>query len=414
MRLLLSAYACEPGRGSEPGVGWNWALELARLGHDVWTLTRANNRESIENALRTTPDVGRLRFLYYDLPQPMLWIKRSPPGLYAYYFLWQIGAYRTARRAHELQHFEHVLHVTIGSYRMPSFMGELEIPFTFGPVGGGETTPKRLREGYGPRGRLGDSCRDLMNAWVRHDPLMNRTFSRAQRILVKTDETARWIHDRHQAKIHQHFEVGVRSRAEDGSHDLKSNTLGPFRILYVGRLLYWKGIHLGLRAFSEHLKKHPDSTLTLVGAGSDETRLKRLATSLGIDGAIRWMPWIEQSELASIYHDHDAFLLPSLHDSSGNALLEAMSYGLPVICLELGGPGVLIDSACGRVIPARQRSESEVIGDLAEALDELGSDDDMRSRLSRGALAAAQARTWRRAVGSAVALIQKTPSRPTG
>ena len=51
MRLLLSAYACEPGRGSEPGVGWNWAIALAALGHDVWVLTRANNRDRIEQAL---------------------------------------------------------------------------------------------------------------------------------------------------------------------------------------------------------------------------------------------------------------------------------------------------------------------------------------------------------------------------
>ena len=47
MRILAFAYACEPGRGSEPGAGWSWARMLAGLG-ETWVVTRANNREAIE------------------------------------------------------------------------------------------------------------------------------------------------------------------------------------------------------------------------------------------------------------------------------------------------------------------------------------------------------------------------------
>ena len=50
MKILVSAYACEPGKGSEPGAGWLWARAAARR-HEVWVLTRANNREAIEAAL---------------------------------------------------------------------------------------------------------------------------------------------------------------------------------------------------------------------------------------------------------------------------------------------------------------------------------------------------------------------------
>ena len=48
MKLLISAYACEPGLGSEPGAGWNCVRQAARF-HEVWVLTRENNREPIEN-----------------------------------------------------------------------------------------------------------------------------------------------------------------------------------------------------------------------------------------------------------------------------------------------------------------------------------------------------------------------------
>ena len=50
LRVLVSAYACEPGRGSEPGVGWHWVREIARF-NEVWVITRMNNRKAIETAL---------------------------------------------------------------------------------------------------------------------------------------------------------------------------------------------------------------------------------------------------------------------------------------------------------------------------------------------------------------------------
>ena len=50
MKVLLSAYACEPNKGSEPAVGWNWALALTRRGYDVHVITRSNNRAPIKQA----------------------------------------------------------------------------------------------------------------------------------------------------------------------------------------------------------------------------------------------------------------------------------------------------------------------------------------------------------------------------
>jgi len=77
MRILLSVYGCEPHHGSEPGVGWNWALELQRQGHDVVALTRTNNRPQIEDFFVREPSAPRPKFIYYDLPEPWLYLKRK-------------------------------------------------------------------------------------------------------------------------------------------------------------------------------------------------------------------------------------------------------------------------------------------------------------------------------------------------
>src|SRR6185436_1448985 len=89
LKVLMSAYACEPGKGSEPEVGWQWALQMARF-HDVTVLTRANNRPAIETALRELEGKQPLpRFVYHDRSDALLEVKRLLGSVQLYYLLWQ-------------------------------------------------------------------------------------------------------------------------------------------------------------------------------------------------------------------------------------------------------------------------------------------------------------------------------------
>ena len=89
LRVLISAYACEPNKGSEPGIGWNMTKQIARY-HEVWIITRANNRSVIEEDLKKKP-LPNVHFCYYDLPFWCGFWKKAYGGLYLYYYLWQIG-----------------------------------------------------------------------------------------------------------------------------------------------------------------------------------------------------------------------------------------------------------------------------------------------------------------------------------
>lgn len=94
--ILISAYACEPDKGSEPGAGWNWAVEIAKY-HSVTVITRTNNRDSIEKELAVHPR-SNMKFLYYDLPDSIRRWKKGQKGIQLYYTLWQAGAYRCAKK----------------------------------------------------------------------------------------------------------------------------------------------------------------------------------------------------------------------------------------------------------------------------------------------------------------------------
>ncbi len=383
MKVLLSAYACEPGKGSEPGVGWMWARGLARLGHEVWVLTRANNRSPIEAA--APPQADRLHFLYYDLPAWARWWKRGARGVRLYYLLWQWGAYRYAREIHARERFDRVHHVTFVSVRQPSFMGRLGAPFVFGPVAGGESAPWRLRLGCGWRGLALDALRDAANALVRIDPLMVATFRTAERIYVTSEQTRALIPRRFRHKAEVELAIGWDGESAASPATGGDNPTGPLRALCVGRLLYWKGLHLGLAAFRRLLDSHADARLTIVGDGAGEARLKRLAARLGIAGNVEWVPWLARDELLALYARHDVLLYPSLHDSGAMVVLEALAAGVPAICLDLGGPGAVVDESCGRVIATEGRGADEVVAALGNALSEVASDGALRSRLAVGA-----------------------------
>ena len=147
MRILISAYACEPERGSEPGCGWNWSCAAARS-HDVWVLTRANNRPGIEVALAAMPQ-RRLHFVYVDLPLWARFWKRGGLGVRIYYVLWQVAAARAARRLHRAHEFDVVHHLTFANMWLPALVCMTRAPFVLGPIAGGQRVPLQLYPALG-------------------------------------------------------------------------------------------------------------------------------------------------------------------------------------------------------------------------------------------------------------------------
>ncbi|MGI8770478.1 MAG: glycosyltransferase family 4 protein [Acidobacteriaceae bacterium] len=396
MKILLSAYACEPHKGSEPAVGWNWARSLVRQGHDVHVITRSNNRSSVQAAIER--EQLSLTPSYYDLPEWCRRWKRWPGGLYFYYLLWQVGAYGRARGLHAAHGFDRVHHVTFASFRLPSLMGALGIPFTFGPVGGGETTPPRLRAGLPARARLLELVRNLVNRIAALDPAMNFTWSHATTIACTTPETLARIPRRFRHKCLVQPTIGVE--AVENTDTAKSggrrtaHQRPSASFLFVGRLLYWKGLHLALRALAEVRRQVPEVRLRVIGEGDDQQWLIKVADGAGVAECVDWIPWMPREEVLGEYRNNTAFVFPSLHDSGGLVVLEALADGLPVICLKLGGPGILVNGSCGIVIEAAARSEDEVVASLASAMIRIAKEPAFTAELACQAVARAAEFSW--------------------
>lgn len=386
-RILLSAYACEPGRGSEPGVGWGWATELARLQHEVTVITRLANRRAIEQEAQRA--AGKLRFVYYDLPAWMQRGRRCPGAKALYYVLWQWFAARHIRRLFPALPFDVVQHVTYVSIRYPSFMGSLELPFYFGPVSGGEGVPPRLRAGFSGRQRWRERLRDLSNLFVPLDPLMRRTFRQAQRILV-TRDTLPLVPRRWRDKTDVRLAVGHANEGWTAVPAPPRRRADDLRVLYVGRLLEWKGLDIAFEAVRQVKQSHPKIRFTIIGDGPAKARLTSLSRKLGLENVVEWVGWLPQRTLVEHYRSADLLLFPSLRDSGGMVVLESLAHGLPVLCTDLGGPGVIVNSTCGRAIGTAGRTAQQLARDMASALLEMAMFPNLLASLSHGAKARAR------------------------
>ncbi|RDI24959.1 glycosyltransferase involved in cell wall biosynthesis [Pseudacidovorax intermedius] len=397
MKILISAYACEPNKGSEPGVGWNWVLELSRLGHEVHVLTRRNNRENIEVGLNSV-SYGGLFFHYHDLGRFFLFLKRIPLlGTNIYYAVWQLSIVPTASRICRSYKIEAIQHLTFGVFRQPSYLWLLGRPTLVGPLGGGEETPKRFLRDLSKKNRAKEVLRALLNRTAYLNPFFWLMCWRSQLLLCKTKETASFIPACYSGKTKVLLEIGIAPE-KISVLPVKKISGSKLSILYVGRFIYWKGMELGFEALKILKDQNIDFSITLVGKGPDELAWRRLAEKLGFTGEqISWIDWASQEELAIHYRGADVLLCPSFHDSSGNVVLEAMARGVVPVCLDCGGPAEIAGDA-GLIINSsgtlRQTAQK-----LAEGLQLLAESEERLNTLSKNAINRASAFSWRNVAG---------------
>ena len=380
MKVLVSAYVCEPGKGSEPGVGWNWVKQIARF-HEVWVITRENYRAPITQHEDQAADV---HWAYFDLPfcsSHQFWRKRLWAE-HIYYYLWQIGAYFVGKRLSKEVRFDLAHHVTYGIYWRPSFLALLPVPFIWGPVGVAESVPKALQQTFSVRGRWYERVRAGMQWLAQWDPAVRLTARRAALALAQTEKTKKRLCELGSRKVQVFSHMGTHVWQTWATGCGPPQQL-PFRLVSVGRLIEWKGFHLALQAFARFHKEQPDSEYWLIGEGGERQHLEHLASTLGVSSSVRFLGSLPHSHVLEQIAGCHALIHPSLHDAAPAVCLEAMAAGLPVICLDIGGPALFVTKETG--IKVAVMTPEQVIPDLTRAMLALARDPERRRQMGEAA-----------------------------
>lgn len=381
-----------PNTGSEAGVGWMYAQELAKR-HDVWVITDISRRKSIESFGGSVSP--RLRFIYYR-PSLIANLGLNSRTAHFIYQLWQLSAWKKAKELDQEVKFDCFWHLTYGVFRQPSSMWRAGKPFIFGPIGGAENAPIRLRKSLPVAELLKESFRDFMNLVCWCQPSLWSTYSNASVIIARTEDTKNCLPTKYQEKITVLPEIGSMGPRKN-EKDVQQHD-GYLRILFVGRLLGWKGAHIAIRAFSSYIKMGGRGDLTIIGSGPMKANLQSLIKRLGVVERVMIIERIPQKDLFKKYEDFNLFLFPSLHDSGGSVVLESLSFGLPVICLDLGGPRNFIDLTCGIVVGTKNKNFSEVVNSLAVEIFNMYTHPELHFELQKGALKRSSEMTWEKRI----------------
>ncbi len=384
MRLLLSAYACRPNAGSEPGFGWNWATHLAARGMDVHVLVAKRNQEAVEAGLRLNP-LSNLHFTF--VPVPNEWATKHEAVHYA---LWQIAALKAARELSRKHKFHIAHHVTYGSVHVPSQLWRLGIPLIFGPVGGGQTAPKGMLKYFG-RSKSREQLRSSLTRSLKFSPFHRRWVRKMSCILAANTDTLSLVQALgcknailmcdtaipadYFAQVPRNFEARRR----------------PLRLLWVGRMLTRKALPLALDALKA---SNADATLTIAGDGLNPDTFHRMIRDRNLQQRVLWKgSRLTFDQLRAAYAEHDAMLFTSLRDSFGSQVLEAMAMGLPIITLDLHGAHDHVPATASIKVPVS--TPQETVRNLARAIEDYASYSlPRKNAMSTHALSFAKTLNW--------------------
>jgi glycosyltransferase involved in cell wall biosynthesis len=393
LKVLVSAYACSPYKGSEPGVGWGFVAALAQH-HDLWVLVEEEKfRADIERYLAEHPEFARLVHFHFLCKQRNRWLRKLwPPSYYWYYRRWHAQAYDLARELHAAVGFDVVHQLTMVGFREPGYLWWLGIPFVWGPVGGMGAFPWRFLPRLGAYGALYYLGYNMLNLWQMHVLRRPRFAARAAGggLIVATPENQTGAKRYWGCDSTLMSEVGLP--LTDLSVTPSARLLDePLRIVWTGLHIPRKALNLGLDALAA-LPKNVPWELHVLGKGPRTSAWQAQARDLGLNDRCYFHGWMEREAALKVMAEAHVMLITSLRDLTSTVTVEALAMGLPIVCLDHCGFAGVVDASCGIKVPVTHPDEA--IAALSKALQRLAEDEVLRSRLAHGAIQRAQDFAW--------------------
>ena len=365
MKIFAIAFACEPERPSEPGIGWSVVGELVKS-HDLTVLTRANNREVIERYLEKHPDDNhnRIDWKYFDLWE---WFhklkKRLPGGIQLYHELWQLFAARKFRDS--FKEYDIVHHLIFGGVFFTPWAARYSKRFVWGPIGGalGAMEPSFLKKES--KGAFFGEWLYGMVSRYSYRPLgfVRKLRDKATAILFRTSELAGKL-----ALAPGQFSAVVPESAYEGDVAPKTyaDEIHPLRMVSIGRIVTLKGLYYTIMAFARYIRNGGSGDYHIFGDGPLKDEMARLAEKEGVSGYVVFHGNVPHAKVLESLKGCDVLLHGSFREGASWTILEGMANGLPVVCQARAGMVDMVPPDCGT--PIKAASPDELIEAMSSAM----------------------------------------------
>jgi glycosyltransferase involved in cell wall biosynthesis len=374
--ILATAYDIDPYKGSEAATGWNFVYQISRF-NKVIAITRKNNQTNIEKYIdEFNIDDSNIEFYYYDLPYWMRFWKKGSRGSSLYFYLWQM--FMPIFILKNKIKFDIAHNVNFHADAFPTFLWLLGKPTVWGPINHNEKIPNEYLQSK--KEKLKENIKwSVKNILWNIDIFMLLTRKKSKLILGGNSSVQKRL------RIEPKKFISFTQVGGD-KNEFVPIKKKHFKVLMIGRFLTIKSFDIGVKSFARFLKdnkNNSNTTLTIIGKGPKEMELKKLVKDLKIENNVEFIDWIAKKDLDVIYQNASLFLFPS-HEGAGMVVVEALSFGLPVVCFNNYGPGEIVDENCGLKIEYSTYEKS--IDDFSNALLKLYTDKELYESLSNGAI----------------------------
>ena len=377
--ILLSSYSVNPYHGSEDGIGWNWTLQAAkhfnkpgdRVHLYTKTVNEADTRRGIEEL-----GLDNVELKIVDTPYWLNWYREHNSAFHhLYYIMWQWVAYYNAKKSKV--DFDLIHHVTMVDFRIPGFMWKMKDAYKiFGPVGGGQSTPEALK-GY-EKSKAVEKFRETVNVACSVLPMYKTAIRNFNSVFAINKETESYMSKALGRKCERLVELSLAYEFKNLEIN-KSYSDKNVKVLFLGRLIEKKGLMLLLDVIKA-MPEGDDFTLEIYGGGPLEGRIESFIKENSLENRVKLCGEVEHTKVSEVYKNADIFVMPSLRETSGNVLVEAMAHKLPLAALDMSVCSDFKEQSCGEFINVNQEKE-KIISEFADKLSYLINNPDERKRL---------------------------------
>ena len=380
MKILYIAFACNPYVGSEAFCGWSWPLAMRKY-CDVYVITRKENKIGIEKYINEH-GITDIKLFYYDIPDIINIYYKSGKMYMPYSVVWQNTSFNFIKRLHEKYNFDYIHQVTLGDFRLINPAWKLKSKFIFGPVGGAQTTPKTLQPYIGADDKS-EVKREWINKMIKSWPLYRRALNQIYLIFAANPETQAYlrecINEPEKCKLLTENGVNTDQICEPPEKEDNDKVI----LLWSGRMIRRKGLSFLLDVLQLVKTKKP-YILKLVGDGPEICHLKKQASELGLKDRIEFVGKVSYEEMQHLYSSSDVFVFPSLRETTGTVLFEAMVNSLPIVTFDQNGAALLVDNNCGIKVNVID-DLTKIKNNFAIALCKVIDDPELRSSMGHNA-----------------------------
>ncbi|MBW7956183.1 glycosyltransferase family 4 protein [Patescibacteria group bacterium] len=221
---------------------------------------------------------------------------------------------------------------------------------------------------------------------------LRKVLQQSEKVIVQTEDYKKLIHQKYKVPLEKIVTIPNGVDLLPVKESRYENLRGPFKILFVGRLVNQKRPDLFIQTMAELKRRGHKIESFIVGGGPEEQKLRELATQLRIDDVIKFCGSLGKEDVQKMYDESDCLVQTSERESFSTVLLEALNAGCPIVATNIAGTRNILTNGQDALLTSDDQM------DVADKVSSLITNQQLRKNLIRNGYKTVTQYSWSSAI----------------